>query len=115
MWMNTQLSGIQIHSLIFSEAEAGKSIADRYGGLHKRHALKSVSSGFNIVPGRDLAAALLRNGGVANVHTILANNSRLPPQEYRDSEESEEEIRATISNVSFYHSFVLKPDGVWVK
>ena len=107
-WINTKLDGLQIVCHKFSESQNGKCIADRYGGLQKRHALKSPESGYDILSGEDLAKAITRNGGVANVTTVLGRKRK---EESDDHEKQNSSIKA----ISLLHSFEFVDGGVLAK
>jgi hypothetical protein len=133
--INSLLTGIKIRYLKFSKAEAGKSICDRYGGVQKRFALKSVSSGYNITCGYELAGAITRNGGIANVTTLLGTASVLEDEggehgenvetatiledaEGERNEDVEAELKddnLSIPNIKAYYSFELREGEVLVK
>ena len=83
--MNEVLDGITNEKI-----ESGKCVAERYGGIQKRHALKSVHSGRDITSGKDLADALASNGGIANVSVVLAEKC-----EANDVDESDENMESS--------------------
>lgn len=108
---------IQIKSMKFSEPEDGKSQPDRYGGLQKRHAMRIVDAVVNIVNGTDLVTAIVSNGGIANVISVLAKPVIVQEEENdnEDSDDDDDGRTGGIPAIRSYHSFEFVENGVVAK
>lgn len=72
--MISELTGITVHRLDFSDPQGGKGQCDRFAATLKKHARAYVNEGHNISTPQEFVDALFSHGGVPGARISLLHN-----------------------------------------